>query len=83
MEPRRLNVALDGETGAKLASIAERVHVDEGTLARAMLSRAIDESEPDAGNIVSLLDGIDGAWERIDAGIDAAKAGNTIPLADL
>lgn len=83
MEAKRLNVTLDGETGAKLAAMAERMHVNEGTLARAMLSRLIDESEPDAANIVRLLDGIDGAWERIEVGIQAADEGDTIPLAGL
>lgn len=63
--------------------MAERKHVNEGTLARAMLSRLIDESEPDAANIVRLLGGIDGAWERIEVGFQAADEGDTIPLAGL
>ena len=83
MEPRRLNVTLDGAVAAKLAAIADRVHVNEGTLARSLLSRAIDEAEPEPANILALLDGIEGAWARIDKGIDAASIGDTIALDEL
>ncbi len=83
MEPRRLNVSLEAATAAKLAAIADRIHVNEGTLARSLLTSAIDDAEPDPANIAMLLDGIDGAWERIDAGLAAAAAGDTIALDDL
>jgi hypothetical protein len=76
----RLNVTLSAEQGEKLARIARRTRVREGTLASSLLSQAIDEVDPDAERVVELLDRIPGAWERIDAGIDDARAGRTIPF---
>ena len=43
----RLNVTLDSEHAAKLSMLAERTHVQEGTLARSLLSSALDEADPD------------------------------------
>jgi hypothetical protein len=60
----RLNVTLDGEHAEKLRRLAERTHVQEGTLARSLLSTALDEADPDARSVTELLDGIDGAFER-------------------
>jgi hypothetical protein len=57
----RLNVTLDPEHAARLARLAERTHVQEGTLARSLLSAAIEEADPEARNIVAVLDGIPGA----------------------
>jgi hypothetical protein len=85
MEPatQRVNVTLDAEHAAKLARLAHRVHVNEGTLARSLLSAAIDEADPDAANIVTLLDGIDGALERAELGRWQAARGDTIGLDEL
>ena len=82
-ESYRLNVTLDGEYGARLTRLAQRAHVQEGTLARSLLSSAIDAADPDARNLVELLDGIDGAWEDAALGRRQALAGETIPLEDL
>lgn len=76
----RLNVTLDEEYAVKLARLAERTHVQEGTLARSLLSRAIDEADLDAGDVVQLLDGIPGAFERAQLGLKQARARSTIPL---
>jgi hypothetical protein len=76
----RLNVTLDGEYAAKLARLAERTHTQEGTLARSLLSHALDEADPDARNVVELLDGIGGAYERAQVGLEQAHAGQTVPL---
>ncbi len=76
----RLNVTLTPEHGEKLARIAERTHVREGTLASSLLSQAIDDADPDASGIVALLDRIPGAWDRIGAGIEDARAGRTVPF---
>jgi predicted transcriptional regulator len=76
----RLNVTLSPEHGEKLSRIARRTHVREGTLASSLLSQAIDEADPDASRIVALLDRIPGAWDRIDAGIEDARAGRTVPF---
>lgn len=79
----RVNITLDGEYGARLARLAARARVQEGTLARSLLSNAIDQADPNASNIVELLDGIDGAWDRIERGRKQARDGETIPLEDV
>jgi hypothetical protein len=79
----RLNVTLDEEQAAKLARLAERTHLQEGTLARSLLARAIDEADPDPRTAVDLLDGIDGAFERARLGLEEARAGRTIALDEL
>ncbi len=80
---QRFNVTLDRERAAKLARLATRVHVNEGTLARSLLSSAIDDADPDPTNVVALLEGIDGAFERAQLGLRQADAGETIPLDEL
>jgi predicted transcriptional regulator len=83
MAAQRLNITLDGELASKLARLAARVHVNEGTLARSLLSSAIDDADPDPANVVALLDGIDGAYERAQLGLRHAAAGETVALDDL
>jgi hypothetical protein len=83
MAPTRLNVTLDPERSAKLALLAERTHTQEGTLARSLLSQAIDEADVDARHVVELLDGIPGAFGRAQLGLDQARAGKTIGLDEL
>lgn len=80
---RRLNVTLDPSYAAKLAKLAERTHVHEGTLARSLLSQALDEADPDPRQIAALLDGVPGALERARQGLDDARASRTIALNDL
>lgn len=58
------NVTLDDEHAAKLARLADRTHVQEGTLARSLLSTALDDADPDAARITEILDAIPGAWHR-------------------
>lgn len=76
----RLNITLDDEQATKLTRLAERMHVQPGTIARSLLSSAIDDADPDARNIVSLLDGSPTAWDRAQLGLEQARAGRTIPL---
>lgn len=83
MASRRLNVTLDEEQAQKLALLAERTKVQEGTLARSLLSRALDAADPDPGHIAALLDGIDGAWERTEEGLAQAARGDGTPLDEL
>jgi hypothetical protein len=83
MAKHRLNITLEGEHALKLARLAARVHVNEGTLARSLLSSAIDEADPDPGNVLALLDGIDGAYERAQLGLRQAAAGDSVALDDL
>jgi hypothetical protein len=80
---RRLNVTLDAERAAKLARLAERTHVQEGTLARSLLATALDEADPDARNVVELLDAIPGAHERAELGLVQARRGETVALDEL
>lgn len=81
--PQRLNVTLDPEHAAKLARLAEQTYVQEGTLARSLLSRAIDEADVEAGTMAELLNGIPGALDRALSGREQGKRGETIPLEDL
>ena len=76
----RLNITLDDERAAKLARLAERMHVQPGTVARSLLAHALDEADPDPRNVVELLDGIDGAYERAQLGLRQAHAGQTVSL---
>lgn len=80
---RRLNITLDEEQAAKLARLAARVHVNEGTLARSLLSSAIDDSDPDVATVLGVLEGIDGLWERVQLAREQAASGDTVHLSDL
>lgn len=79
----RLNVTLADEQAEKLARLAERMHIQPGTLARSLLSVAIDEADPDPRTVTELLDGITGAVERAQLGRTQADQGSTIPLEQL
>lgn len=79
----RLNITLDDEQAEKLARLAERMHIQPGTIARSLLSTAIDQSDPDARNVTALLDGLDGALARAELGRAQALAGDTIMLDQL
>lgn len=79
----RINVTLEPDYAQKLARLAERTHVQEGTLARSLLSSALDEADPDASRITEILDGIPGAWERAQQSIKQARRGETVPLSEL
>ncbi len=79
----RLNVTLDGEHAAKLTRLAERTHTQEGTIARSLLSAALDEADADARHVVELLEGIPGAYEDARLGLEQARSGRTLPLDEL
>jgi hypothetical protein len=64
---------------AKLAQLASRVHVKEGTLARSLLASAIDEADPNPANVVMLLDAIPGAFQRTQQSLEQAAQGETSP----
>jgi hypothetical protein len=82
-ESERLNVTLDAEYAAKLSRLAKQAHVHEGTLARSLLSQAIDAADVDAENVVQVLDGIRGAFGRARKGLAQARSGDTVPLDEL
>jgi hypothetical protein len=79
----RLNITLDDEYAEKLMRLAERTHVQPGTIARSLLSTALDEADGDPRNLAVLLDGIPGAFERAQLGQAQAAAGETIRLDEL
>lgn len=74
---------LDEERALKLRRLAERTHTNPGTLARSLLSTALDEADPDARTISDILDRIDGAWEDTVAGMADIKAGRFTQLEEL
>jgi hypothetical protein len=80
---KRINVTLDDEHAHKLASLAARTHVQEGTLARSLLSTALDDVDPDAARITEVLDAIPGAWDRTQEGLAQAARGEGTPLHEL
>lgn len=82
-EPKRINVTLDAAQAAKLARLAERSHLQEGTLARSLLSVAIDAADPDERQIHMILDSIPGALERARAGSNEIRAGKGVPVEDI
>jgi hypothetical protein len=79
----RLNITLDDESAEKLERLAERTHLQPGTVARSLLSSALDAADPDARNVVELLDGLPGAYERAQLGLRQAESGETVSLDDL
>lgn len=80
---KRINVTLDVTHADKLARLAERTHIQEGTLARSLLSTALDDADPDAARITQILDAIPGAWERTQEGLAQAARGEGVPLDEL
>ncbi len=78
-----MNITLPPEHAAKLARLAERTHVQEGTLARSLLTQAIDDTDLDPRHVVDALDGIPGAWDRIRHGLEDARSGRTVALDDI
>ena len=67
----------------KLDRLAERTHMNPGTLARSLLSTALDDADPDARDVTALLDGINDAWARAMAGQREVGAGDGVPLENL
>jgi hypothetical protein len=81
--PNRVNVTLDDEHAEKLRRLAERTHVNEGTIARSLLMTALDDTDPDPRSVTDLLDAIPGAFERAELGLAQVRAGHGRPLTDL
>lgn len=79
----RLNVTLDREHAEKLRRMAEQSYAAEGTLARSLLSRAIDDAELDGRTMVEILNGIPGATGRLRLGREQIARGEGIPLDEL
>jgi hypothetical protein len=82
-KPNRVNVTLDDVYAEKLRRLAQRTHVTEGTIARSLLSSALEEADPDPRNVTALLDGIPGAFERAELGLAQVRAGEGKPFDEL
>jgi hypothetical protein len=50
---------------------------------RSLLSAAIEEADPDARNVVAVLDGIPDVYERAMESLQRGRAGETIALDEL
>jgi hypothetical protein len=76
----RVNVTLRGLAASRLAELASRMHVNEGTLARSLLTTALEELDPEARYITDVLNRIPGAWEDAQKGLAEIRSGKGIPL---
>ncbi len=79
----RVIVVLDEEHAVKLRRIAERTHTNPGTIARSLLTTAIEEADPDPRDVTTLLDGIPSAHEHAMRGLAEAQGGLGTRLEDL
>jgi hypothetical protein len=79
----RFNVQLDERHARKLHELAARTHVNPGTLARSLLSTALEQAAPDSSSIVELLDSIPGAFERAQQGLREIRTGQGVPLDEI
>ena len=77
---RRYNVVLAEEHANRLNEMAARLYLQPGTVARSLLSTALDQVDPEAATMTALLDSIPGAWERTMEGVADAEAGRVTPL---
>lgn len=76
----RFNVQLDERHAMKLHELAQRTHMNPGTLARSLLSTALEQASPSPASVIELLDAIPGAFERAQQGLREANAGQGIAL---
>lgn len=83
MATRRLNVSIDEQRAAKLARLADRAHVADGTLARSLLSAAIDDADPDPDHVTDILEGISGLVERLHVADEQVASGAFLDLSEL
>jgi hypothetical protein len=83
MSGQRVNIVLDEERSITLRRLAERTHTNPGTIARSLLSTALDDADPDPRTLVDILDRIPGAWEDAVAGSQEIRDGRGLPLEEL
>jgi excisionase family DNA binding protein len=76
-------VHLDAVHSARLVELAERIHLSPDSVARSLLSTALDQRDPDATLITGVLDAIPGAWETAQAGLAEIRSRRGIPLDDI
>ena len=83
LPPKHINIRLDAEHARKLAELAAERHLEEAELAGEILAGALDDFEVDAARMTEILDGIPGAWERTQEGLEQARRGEGVPLDEL
>ena len=76
----QLVVTLDVKRAEQLSRLAARANVDVDTIAGSLLSSALDEIDPDAHTITTLLDGISGAFEEAQLGLKQVSESKVISL---
>jgi hypothetical protein len=81
-EREQVTVTLDAVGAAKLDRLAERAAIKRDQLASALLRAALDDADPDPERATELLDGIPGALERAQLGLQRARAGHVVGLDD-
>ena len=79
----QIHLALDDESAARLAALAQRAHAEQDDLAVTLLSEALVEIEREPADMASVLDRIPGSWERMQLGREQAARGETIGLDEL
>lgn len=63
--------------------MADQAYAAEGTLARSLLARAIDEADVDGRTIVEVLNGIPGARQSVERGRKQFARREGVPLDEL
>lgn len=83
MSNGHVNVALDSEHRDKLARIAERAQASQDSLASTLLSTALDNADLDSEAMTEILEGIPGAFERVQEAEAQFERGEFIELEEL
>jgi hypothetical protein len=78
----QVTVTLDAVGAAKLDRLAERAAIERDQLASSLLRAALDDADPDADREAEVLDGIPGALQRAQLGLQRARAGHVVALDD-
>ncbi len=82
-DSNRVNVVLDDEHALKLRRLAERTHTQPGTIARSLLTTALENADPEPRDVTALLDAIPGAFDRVAQGLAEARSGRGTQIGDL
>jgi hypothetical protein len=80
---KRVNVTLGDEHAAMLSRLADRAHVSDGTLAKSLLTAAIENADADAGTVTEILEGVPGLVGRVEAAEKQVERGEYSELSDL
>jgi|tagenome__1003787_1003787.scaffolds.fasta_scaffold17403304_1 predicted transcriptional regulator len=81
--PIRINVTLEPETAERLARMARWAHVPEGTMARMLISRAVDDNEAAPAHVAAIIGAIPGAWDDVRRGLAEYDRGEAVDIDDL